>query len=685
MRLSLQLLLSLALSSMLVNADNYDNIDNVHEVNLDNKYDDDNEYDECGIYLAPSSIPGAGLGLYSGSRPYKIRDRLLDPDLLVLITQIEWHNSDHYDYSDHDDEDEDENEQDEGEGKDDEDGGDEFHWTFQNYVWHSSLFPGTEHDVDDALRTTVVVSTGFGAAINCMLPLINVADEDEPYSYQMTLSGVSSDSPGAGAFTPYYGRRFMATRDIQPYSELFASYGEAYFTARPEYDTIPFLNDYDIADEFLNGLLGMMRRLRKGHGRPWVSYDKKQRTKRQNPLLVNADFHIDLIKTISEPFRLWKPRTYNALPDTAKSNLDDIDNLMQAGGTKYRTYNNTVRGKQWMKKHGQCIDNIKDGVSSIPHAGRGAFARRFIPKDGLVTPMPLLHIPNRSSFAMYDSYKDIHSGEWVRNTSAPPIGYQLLLNYCFGHRQSTLLLCPYGSLNLHVNHDAHSPNSKISWSDRSRMSHPEWLDMPIKQWGHSLNNGLMMDLVALRDIYPDEEITFDYGAEWQSAWQEHVLNYDAPRRGYIPAFELNKKLDLKIPTVYESHDEQFLDVLTSCRDHYFVAPTNDVEPFRFGFEGEDDFDDIYLCRILQRFDMGTTTTEDDRYIAEVFTRKHFYYLDEDIEETVYDIPVMILFDLPRDAFIFRDIPYKRDHQQEFAFRHDMRIPDEIFPQIWRNK
>lgn len=68
-----------------------------------------------------------------------------------------------------------------------------------------------------------IKSFGFGAAVNCMIPLINVADEHIEPAYDVTTSGVSSESPGAGGFTPYTGRRFAATRAIPPFQELFVS------------------------------------------------------------------------------------------------------------------------------------------------------------------------------------------------------------------------------------------------------------------------------------------------------------------------------------------------------------------------------------------------------------------------------------------------------------------------------
>ena len=44
-----------------------------------------------------------------------------------------------------------------------------------------------------------------------------------------------------------------------------------------------------------------------------------------------------------------------------------------------------------------------------------------------------------------------------------------------------------------------------------------------------------------------------------------------------------------------------------------------------------------------------------------------------------------LFDLPRDAFFFEDLEYTRDHALENAFRHDIRIPDDIMPKAWLDR
>ena len=47
---------------------------------------------ECGLYLAPSSIPGAGLGMYSGSKQYRVDELVSDSDLMIPNWDLDYHN-----------------------------------------------------------------------------------------------------------------------------------------------------------------------------------------------------------------------------------------------------------------------------------------------------------------------------------------------------------------------------------------------------------------------------------------------------------------------------------------------------------------------------------------------------------------------------------------------------------------
>jgi len=44
-----------------------------------------------------------------------------------------------------------------------------------------------------------------------------------------------------------------------------------------------------------------------------------------------------------------------------------------------------------------------------------------------------------------------------------------------------------------------------------------------------------------------------------------------------------------------------------------------------------------------------------------------------------------LIDVPRDAFTYFNRPYTTDMFLANAFRHDIRIPDDLFPEAWRNR
>lgn len=48
---------------------------------------------ECGIYLAPSSIPGSGLGMYAGNRTFRKNDIVTDEDIVIPIFEREWHSN----------------------------------------------------------------------------------------------------------------------------------------------------------------------------------------------------------------------------------------------------------------------------------------------------------------------------------------------------------------------------------------------------------------------------------------------------------------------------------------------------------------------------------------------------------------------------------------------------------------
>ena len=48
---------------------------------------------KCGVYYAPSTIPGAGYGMFAG-RDFHELEWVLPGDLVVPIVEMRWHNGD---------------------------------------------------------------------------------------------------------------------------------------------------------------------------------------------------------------------------------------------------------------------------------------------------------------------------------------------------------------------------------------------------------------------------------------------------------------------------------------------------------------------------------------------------------------------------------------------------------------
>lgn len=144
---------------------------------------------KCGLYLAPSSIPGAGLGMYAGDRIYREKDTVTLGDVVIPISEYDWNN----------------------EGGDFE--GDSFLW--DEYTWNSYVFTDMEEEGEDG-DLIMVASPGVGAAANSYLSLVNIED-----TYTKTSRPVPEDSPGVGANTLFWGREFFATEEIPAGGEIF--------------------------------------------------------------------------------------------------------------------------------------------------------------------------------------------------------------------------------------------------------------------------------------------------------------------------------------------------------------------------------------------------------------------------------------------------------------------------------
>ena len=333
---------------------------------------------------------------------------------------------------------------------------------------------------------------------------------------------------------------------------------------------------------------------------------------------------------------------------------------------------------EWLKEHGECGDWITVKPSTIRQAGRGAFARRRFVEGEVVAPYPLIHLPYRRVLDMFEFSMPEGGTRHVADRDKKT-HTQLLENYCMGHNESTLLLCPYGTLSSHINHNQTLTNVKMVWADPTKSNHhPDWLNKTLRELYDTPYAGLAMSLVATRDIRPDEEIFLDYGDEWEHAWQAHVKNYiPAPGSStYKSAEQLNDEMKV---------------IRTEFELLFHPYPTNVQVYFSIAFNGP-----RYVW--MKHWEKGTLEDfmiEEDAYYGrvevlrrEVDKQGNTWYrvlpLDDGSKKKS-PLKPKIIERVPRIAFRFFDNPYTSDMLQRNAFRHDGRIPDHLFPDLWRNR
>jgi hypothetical protein len=354
-------------------------------------------------------------------------------------------------------------------------------------------------------------------------------------------------------------------------------------------------------------------------------------------------------------------------------------------GVEQTEVEESTRSIDYLVKHGKCLDNIRPGVSTIQHAGRGAFATRTIQKGDYVSIAPLIHIPERDVLNVYASKYDPNTGEEIGRDFATHTGYQLLLNYCFGHASSTMLLCPYGPGTVFINHDSNSPNVKLEWSV-DPYHNASWMEQPVSYFDNVWRAGLSFEYIALRDIDVGEEITFDYGIEWEDAWREHEKQWIPPNdtSTYMLHHNLNQDLSLPVPT----HDEDAtlisdnIEVWCSVGNGGIWPPPRkptdcDRELCYANDSGQEMKHEEYtVMRVVARSTIDGPTTDDTTFVYTVVL----------LTTSNDGKPMELLVEnVPRKALSFYHVqPYQSDIFIPGAFRHEIMIPDRLMPEAWKN-
>lgn len=343
-------------------------------------------------------------------------------------------------------------------------------------------------------------------------------------------------------------------------------------------------------------------------------------------------------------------------------------------------FNRTV---EWVEENGRCLDNIVPGESTLPQAGRGAFAARHIPSGAVVAPVPtLVQIPDKTTLSVYRHKKYVTKTTERFISTGEPVTSQLILNYCFGHEKSSMVLCPATNANM-INHcssrmkptgecNEKGPNAELRWDSDFDPETSMWLKKSIDEISRLIKNkrrGLSFQVVATRDIQKGDEIFIDYGPAWEAAWAEHVATWTPPKElGFVPVTDMNNNITSYLRTEAELVTNPYPSkVRLGCFVHGFYHPCEVLE----------------LGDVMEPAAVGEPQQRLPVYKVRVYEWKRrgtweysykWYYPKVDSIETHLSI---------RHIRFFHGM-YSSDQHLEGTFRKHISLPDDMWPEQWKN-
>ncbi len=408
----------------------------------------------------------------------------------------------------------------------------------------------TNHDNHIPSIKMNVFSPGLASLANHDGDFVNI-DRHENSSLVDYDSQRAPWDAGVGAFTPHHNMVYSTYRTVEKGMELFLDYGQE------------FHNYAEKRNEQLRRMQGKEKRVVTGFveemSRDWdVMEDREKRecprelpTEKAKRDRLKVGMGVDS-STLSDDD---KPYTEYRLNDHHPAAT--VDEELHGDEDDDKPHDWNVKSLEWLYDNGVCLSSGKlwIGSSNIAHAGRAVFSTDGIAKGEVVLTTPLIAL-RRDDFIIYKSNP---KAENERDTvdKSTVIGEELLLNYAYGDPDSPMLLVPNAPMANFINHGGQEhANVQIRWpkagSKTARLfewaynrekediydedfvsNNPNaWLqDHPIDVMEKS--GKLAFEYVALRNIEPDEEILIDYGPLWNDAWYEFQETHSYARSGYF--------------------------------------------------------------------------------------------------------------------------------------------------------
>ena len=506
------------------------------------------------------------------------------------------------------------------------------------------------------LEETTSFCPGLGMLLNDL-----VTEDNVELTAPSSSVNIDRQNPLAGSFTYYSNLHIRATKYIPAGSELYVSYGSSYFASREAYQSIvPTEQDMSTAFHLSRNLVAF--------------HDKHYRE--------DGESGNEIMEKI---LSWWKhevlPLSFPQNPPVSNllaSNKQGLLKMISSDKSKFK------KPLSWLQGNGYCLDRIQSRPND---KGKGAYAAQQFSKGEFVAPIPLLHL-DRRKVTSYPIKKEGGGITTFQNS--------LLLNYCYSHPESSVLLLPYTSGPNFVNHDLDHPNVKLQWVEsknaKSSFHQPDWLELSASDLIQKSKAGLMMELVAIRDIQPGEEILLNYGEQWQKAWDDHLKQWTIPEDAdkYIPA---NKITEVTHPILYtkEEQNNYPANLMTACHILWSRKFSFYEEAIEEGADSSALFTDIWEerqdtffhqynlrpCDILSR---QKNNKGNFVYSVQVFNGP-----SEEDDSMLEAGEKLIVSNVPRRAISFVDRPFTTDQHLPKVFRHPIIIPDELFPEAWKDR
>ncbi len=474
--------------------------------------------------------------------------------------------------------------------------------------------------------------------------------------------------PGRGASSSYFEVTLSALENIPAGMEIFINYGENWKNDDEEDE-----NESEITKE--------------DHIKIDQTIDKMIEFFHKHDAEMDEESKLDIYRFLIEDVLAAAAgiKKGKKIASMMPERPDGLQEFQAKGGVVALTNPQTIRTLPWLAENGRCMDNLRPGPSTIPHAGRGAFATRLLAPGSKIAPIPLVQLPNREVLAMYPlevRMDEENEKYFVRKPNSQSTGSQLLLNYCLGHPESKMLFFPAGSVTSFINHSP-EPNAKLIWSDHPN-NHKHWFELHpgvLIEEGNS-HLGLVMEVVALKEIQEGEEVTIDYGPEWATAWKDHLEQWEASaHEGTIGTTWPIRALDynnLFVDKPFPINKEEYPENLM-LKAFLLVKKPTDEPPVNEGGE-----------KVRIWTETSKTMTSENIFDCDLIEVQEFTTPDGAISwnytmRWTGKSETTVVKNVPHKAFVFVDRPGTSDQHIGRAFRHYIGIPDEIFPQgPWRN-